>query len=395
MGPTRGPELQAVCSTFVSLAFTATVLRIYVRTCLVKAFGWDDFFMVLALCAHVMFATCALGGIHWGTGQHMDTLSAEEIYKAMRYWWLCYIGYCLAMITSKVSIGVFLLRVTVQKMHKCIIYFAMGISVLTGCVFFFVTVFQCTPISHFWNRSAPGSCIPIDVIIALTFLYSACAIMSDFTFAILPMFLVWGLNMPSKTRIMLIPVLGMACIASIAVTVRLAYVMRFRDPDFLWATVDVAIWSDIEQGLAITAGSLATLRPLYRQFATQFGLSSSGAAANQGSKQAPAPPQWSPPPMSTPPRRRPLFPSFKSLTSLLCTSENRAVGGADRDEEYGMRHLQPVRLRDHGVAESRVREKTEKGFSTWSIHGGKMSDEECRAGTVTVHTQVHQASERL
>lgn len=66
--------------------------------------------------------------------------------------------------------------------------------------------------SFFWNKDQKGYCVPIDVIIALTFLYSACAIISDFSFAILPIFIVWGLNMPAKTRIMLIPVLGMACV---------------------------------------------------------------------------------------------------------------------------------------------------------------------------------------
>jgi hypothetical protein len=116
------------------------------------------------------------------------------------------------MITSKISIGLFLLRVTVSTIHKWIIYSAMGITVLTGTVFFFVTTFQCTPIALYWNKEIAGTCVPAQVIIALTFLYSACAIVSDFTFAILPIFIVWGLNMPAKTRVMLIPVLGMACV---------------------------------------------------------------------------------------------------------------------------------------------------------------------------------------
>jgi hypothetical protein len=121
------------------------------------------------------------------------------------------------MITSKISIGLFLLRVTVKQIHKRIIYCAVGISVLTGLVFFFVTLLQCTPISFFWTRftsNAPkdGSCVPMDIIIALTFLYSACAIITDFTFALLPFFLIWNLNMPRRARIMLIPVLGMACV---------------------------------------------------------------------------------------------------------------------------------------------------------------------------------------
>lgn len=48
---------------------------------------------------------------------------------------------------------------------------------------------------------------------------------------------------------------------------------RLREvDDFLWATVDIAIWSTVEQGLAITAGSLATLRPLFKSIGYSLGL---------------------------------------------------------------------------------------------------------------------------
>ena len=54
--------------------------------------------------------------------------------------------------------------------------------------------------------------------------------------------------------------------------VRLAFFHTLSDPDFLWATVDVAIWSTVEEGLAITAGSLATLHPLLRIVLAKLGL---------------------------------------------------------------------------------------------------------------------------
>ena len=38
------------------------------------------------------------------------------------------------------------------------------------------------------------------------------------------------------------------------------------------ATLDIAIWSTVEQGLAITAGSLATLRPLFSLILHRFGI---------------------------------------------------------------------------------------------------------------------------
>jgi hypothetical protein len=47
-------------------------------------------------------------------------------------------------------------------------------------------------------------------------------------------------------------------------------VPTFLDPEFLYATVPIAIWSEIEMSLAITAGSLSTLRPLYRIAAQKF-----------------------------------------------------------------------------------------------------------------------------
>lgn len=49
---------------------------------------------------------------------------------------------------------------------------------------------------------------------------------------------------------------------------KLRPVCRVPEPitDYADATVDIAIWSNIETGLGISAGSLATLRPLLRLF---------------------------------------------------------------------------------------------------------------------------------
>ena len=115
------------------------------------------------------------------------------------------------MICSKISIGYFLLRITVKRLHTWIIYGAMAITVMTGVVFFFVTIFQCNPVSYFWNKDQKGTCVPVEVIIALTFLYSVFSVISDFTFAILPAFLISGLNMDRRTKTVLIPLFAMAC----------------------------------------------------------------------------------------------------------------------------------------------------------------------------------------
>jgi hypothetical protein len=119
------------------------------------------------------------------------------------------------MIFAKVSIGYFLLRVTVSRIHRRIIYTMVYLTVVTGIVFLFVTAFQCTPISYFWERidpSKPGHCINIDTIIGLTYFFSSVNALCDFTFGLLPVFLVWDLKMDRKEKIALVPILGMGCV---------------------------------------------------------------------------------------------------------------------------------------------------------------------------------------
>jgi hypothetical protein len=55
------------------------------------------------------------------------------------------------------------------------------------------------------------------------------------------------------------------------------------------ATTDIAIWSTVEQGLAITAGSLATLRPLFFLAMRRLGLTTqpTGRRPSYGGKSGP------------------------------------------------------------------------------------------------------------
>jgi hypothetical protein len=167
----------------------------------------------------------------------------------------------------------------------------------------------------------------------------------------------------------------------------MGYVMDFKNPDFLWATVDIAIWSDIEQGLAITAGSLATLRPLWRQISEKFGFASTSFGASKPSGMR-TPNMWNGAPTNESKKK----PSIFSMTkSLLATEKGMTVRDNKEDFEMG----KPMRLRDDLTVESE-REKSDKVFNTWRIQGGtgKMSDEESRVGEVIIETHINQKNER-
>jgi hypothetical protein len=165
--------------------------------------------------------------------QFIELFISVQFLTRKQYWWYCYLSYATSMILSKASIACFLLRITPNRIHRWIICSALGISVCCGLAFFFVALFQCSPVEYFWTRTGPGSCISIEVIIDFVYTYSALSIVTDFTFTILPVWLVCRLQMDRNVKLALIPILSMACIASCAVAVRLAYLQNFRTNDFL------------------------------------------------------------------------------------------------------------------------------------------------------------------
>ncbi|KAI8937961.1 hypothetical protein NX059_005643 [Plenodomus lindquistii] len=272
----RGPELLGVNIAFITTAVLACSLRIFVRIRMVRAWGLDDWLMVSAMMFYIGYTTSSTIGIHYGTGRHHRDLSEHGIRTAKHCWYFCYLFYSISMICSKLSIGFLLLRISIRRLHTYIIYAAMLTSIVAGGTFFFVCLFQCNPVSFMWNKRQQGTCIQNSVITVLGYIYSIFSIISDFTFAIIPGFLVWHLQLKRRAKIALIPLITMGCIASAAVIARLPFIKYFNSPDFLWSTTDIAIWSSVEQGLAITAGSLATLRPLFFMAMHRLGLTTRG-----------------------------------------------------------------------------------------------------------------------
>ncbi|OSS51454.1 hypothetical protein B5807_04023 [Epicoccum nigrum] len=281
----QAAELIQIEVFFLLMAWIAVILRLHIRLFIVKAFGWDDGWMLFAQLMHTLNSTCAIGGALTGTGRLMKDLTPGSMMMALRFWWVCYFAYCLSMIGAKISVGLSLLRYTpiTQKLFRCITHVVIYTSVVMGMIYGLLAMFQCSPVDYFWTRAlgAKGTCISMDIIIAFTYAMSAIFAICDFSFALLPVFLIKGLNMSRNQKFALIPILSMACIASSAVLVRLAYVPTFRDPEFLFATVPIAIWSEVEMSLAITAGSLPTLRPLYKIVAKKFSWKTSFFSAQK------------------------------------------------------------------------------------------------------------------
>ncbi|KAF2141892.1 uncharacterized protein K452DRAFT_326918 [Aplosporella prunicola CBS 121167] len=271
----RSQEVLAVAVLFFAMSWLAVMLRVYVRIILLKSWGLDDWAMAVALLCFTIYLICQLGGVYYGTGRHYHDLDESDFHKGLGFWWLCEIFYVLSSTSLKVAIGLFLLRIAVNKQHIVIIHVINAASIVFGLAYVCVVAFQCTPVHTFWTiRPNNPNCLPRDTVANVTYAASALASFADWTFGILPGFIVWDLHMNKRTKIVVVGILGFAAIGSTATLVRIPFIKGLKTPDdFLWTSTDIAIWSTIEPGIGITAACIATLRPLLQMFLHRTGLS--------------------------------------------------------------------------------------------------------------------------
>ncbi|KAF3762688.1 hypothetical protein M406DRAFT_26345, partial [Cryphonectria parasitica EP155] len=278
----RAPQILAVAYTFLTISTIATALRIYCRGWVIKAFALDDWLAIVAQILFILFISYEVGGVHYGNGRHFADIEPGDIPKAMQMWWTCEPLYVLTNMAIKASIAIFLLRICVSKWHKWIIYVVIGVTELYSFAFFLLFLLQCRPLSYFWLRysadpPAGGWCWSAPIIPKTFYGYSAISCWTDWTFSLLPVALVWNLQMERKVKISVMLILAAGAIASSATIVRFPYLYTLTDvDDFLYSTTDIAIWSAVETGLGITAAGFATLRPLLRRFFGGGGSSAPG-----------------------------------------------------------------------------------------------------------------------
>lgn len=103
----------------------------------------------------------------------------------------------------KFSIGVFLLRIAVVRTQRIIIWTAVVVLETYGVVYFFIFVLQCRPSAYFWTQytGGKGTCLDTRVPVDATYAYSAVSCAADWTLGIVPVFIVWKLQMNARTKV--------------------------------------------------------------------------------------------------------------------------------------------------------------------------------------------------
>ncbi|KAF7557516.1 hypothetical protein G7046_g6016 [Stylonectria norvegica] len=207
----NGHALVGTAAVFLAFTWVSVGLRNYTRIFLMKSFQLDDWFMLVA---QIIFtASCAfiLAGVNTGLGRHNEAIQDDNAQVAALMWQaLAAATYVLNMMFIKLSIGVFLIRLSVQKVYTWILMSSLVIIAIWSTVGFFWDIFQCSPVAKQWDfRIQGGTCVTASQVVSAAYAFSVMTIVSDWLYAILPIPMLWTVKMTKQAKWTVIVILGL------------------------------------------------------------------------------------------------------------------------------------------------------------------------------------------
>ncbi|KAK8068801.1 hypothetical protein PG994_005417 [Apiospora phragmitis] len=268
----RGPYTVMWALATATLVFV--VLR---RLVVVKSFGIDDEVYILAFVFLLCYTAFTTTAARYGFGQNMHDLDPDDPVRAVLFEAIGQTFAVVGMAVAKWSLGIFLLRLVVERSHTWAIWTAMaalmGASISTCFVFWL----QCTPPAYLWDRRIAGYCHVDSTPVSMT-LCIICVIV-DFFFALFPWLFIWKLHMNKRKRVMILVsmslgVIYVLCNYSRVVQKPVESNGLWRYPSYLVKTildtVGLIVWPAAEIAVTMICIGIPVCRPLYKRFLTQL-----------------------------------------------------------------------------------------------------------------------------
>ncbi|KAL8693487.1 MAG: hypothetical protein Q9224_003740 [Gallowayella concinna] len=160
----------------VSIAFVVVLARCYTKFVLLKSRGWDDYRM------------------------HSDSSYTTDQSQLLAVDGYLYI---VAIALAKISLLLFLYRIfQVDKRFRIASWIVGAVLVIWSTVTLFLTIFACRPVKASWNlklmKDPKTKCHPKAW--DTSNIYGFCNIITDFALIVMPLPLVWRMQMNRKKK---------------------------------------------------------------------------------------------------------------------------------------------------------------------------------------------------
>ncbi|KAJ5781183.1 hypothetical protein N7457_006343 [Penicillium paradoxum] len=260
MGAT--PMVDAVRGITLCVAILCTTL--YIRRFVVKSFGLDDYLVILSLILVNGFSALAYTITYYGLGDHQRNVIARgDLVVWLKIYYAALCSYLVVAAAVKLSLIAFIMRVFPQRYVQRIGYGIIAFIVAFTLSGELLLAFQCKPVHAFWDKTIlTAECFTNDTLFAITMYQGVLMFICDVVIIVLPMPAIWRLHMALKKRLLIFFLFSFGFIACAAALVRFTTLVYTKDATDM--TSMSLIWMEIEFNFGLLAGSLGSIRQLFK-----------------------------------------------------------------------------------------------------------------------------------
>ncbi|KAG7050930.1 hypothetical protein JMJ77_0001560 [Colletotrichum scovillei] len=263
------PMALAVLWGLTGLAFFFVLLRLYTRLVILQAYGVDDHFFNLAFFLFVAYDVMLTISSFYGFGRNILELEMENVPKAILHEAIGSTILVSAIVVSKASLALFLLRLVNTRLHQILVIAPVVILFLIALASLLVFWFSCTPINFLWDRLIPDGSCPIDPG-PISTVAGAWSVVVDFWYAITPWALLWNVQMPKREKLLINLSMSLGVIAGACGILRALQLKNLSSVNFTKDTVALIIWHAAELAVTLVCIGIPVCRPLFKGWLSKW-----------------------------------------------------------------------------------------------------------------------------
>ncbi|KAL6708725.1 hypothetical protein ACN47E_002421 [Coniothyrium glycines] len=269
----RGWGLWLTSVLAVIIAGLFVIARIIQRCQKKSGLGTDDYMIIAALVFSVLLTLTECQAVVHGYGRRWATLPRGSRMVARKWFYGANVIYKVVLMFNKISVVCLYNRIfSVSNKTFRVCCHAMNAWILaSGLAFIIATIFQCTPIAAFWDRSIVGfKCFKNE---PWWISYATTQITTDLVLLAMPVPQILKLSMGRAEKFGLCLIFGTGAFVTFSSIFRATTIAASAsDPDPTWGPIPATIWSVIEANIGIVCSCLPMLRgPFLRLFGPLLG----------------------------------------------------------------------------------------------------------------------------
>lgn len=194
-----GMLLLVISAALTVLSVTTTALRFAARL-KARKLGWDDYTIIAASALSIGRTIIQLVGIPRGNGHHVHDLALEDYQYINFLTWMTQLFLFPILGLLKTSICLLALRIKDTKALRISLWITIVGLIVTNGLPEIILLAECDPVDAYWKSQA-DKCWTPQVRIYSIYLQTAYSVVTDLLCSLLPVYIVWGLNMNYRKKL--------------------------------------------------------------------------------------------------------------------------------------------------------------------------------------------------